>query len=355
MTTVRPNFFRLLLAMIALATIAAIAVAIVGAAAGPVPFLGAVTLAESAKLSQNDLQAGVIETFILEGKILDRIPLLEINGNAYQYNLEAALPGIEFRAVNAGYTESTGTFNQATENLVILGGDADVDRFIQQTRSNLVDQRETQTRMKIKAANYKYQDTVFNGDTTVDANSFDGLKKRLTGSQVLDAGVNGLPVVGTSDADRHAFFDQIDQLLAASSLGADDIGGLYMNSMILGKFKSAARRIGGWTQRIDDFGRSIDQYNGVDLLDAGKRADGTLILPQTETQGTNTVCSSIYAVRFGEDESDGAVTGLTNGGIQVDDLGQLETKPALRTRIEFYTGIAVFGKGAARLRGIQNA
>lgn len=322
-----------------------------------VPFLGAVTLAESAKLSENDLQRGVIETFILEGKILDRIPLLEINGNAYQYNEEATLPGVEFRAINAGYAESTGTVNPRTEGLVILGGDADVDRFIQQTRSNLTDQRETQTRMKVKAATYKWQDTFFNGDTAVDANSFDGLKKRLTGAQVVDAATNGLPIVGADSAARHSFFDKIDELLAAAGLSANDNGALYMNQMVLGKFKSAARREGGWEMTRDEFGRSIDTYNGVPFLDAGKKADGTLILPQTETQGTAVgTASSIYAVRYGEDESDQAVTGLTNGGIQVDDLGELETKPALRTRIEFYCGIAVFGgKGAARLRGVLNA
>jgi hypothetical protein len=315
----------------------------------------AVTLTEAAKLSQNDLQRGVIETFILEGRILDRLPLLEINGNAYAYNEEASLPGVEFRAVNAGYTESTGTVNPKTESLVILGGDADVDRFIQRTRSNLTDQRGTQTRMKVKAATFKFQDAFINGDTAVDANSFDGLKKRLTGGQVIDAATNGLTVVGTTDTDRHNFFDKIDELLAASGLTSGENGGLYMNSMILGKFRSAARRVGGWTQQRDDFGRTIDFYNGVPMLDIGKKGDGTLVIPQTETQGTAVgITSSIYAVRFGEDETDQAVTGLTNGGIQVDDLGELETKPALRTRVEFYCGVAVFGKGAARLRGVLN-
>ena len=70
--------------------------------------------------------------------------------NAYAYNAEATLPGVEFRAVNAGYTESTGTVNQATEKLVILGGDSDVDTFIQRTRSNLNDQRALQDQLKVK-------------------------------------------------------------------------------------------------------------------------------------------------------------------------------------------------------------
>jgi hypothetical protein len=116
------------------------------------------TLVEAAKLSQNSLQRGVIETFVQESVVLDRLPLMDIEGNAFAYNEEATLPGVEFRAVNAAYSESTGTVNQKTETLVILGGDADVDRFIQQTRSNMNDQRAVQTRMKVKSASYKFQD-----------------------------------------------------------------------------------------------------------------------------------------------------------------------------------------------------
>ena len=40
----------------------------------------------------------------------------------------------------------------------------------------------------------------------------------------------------------------------------------------------------------------------------------------------------------------------------LSDLGELQEKPAYRTRIEFYTGMAVFGgKAAARIRGVLNA
>src|SRR5215212_6310711 len=128
----------------------------------------ALTLAESAKLSQNNLQRGVVETFVQESRVLDRIPLLPIEGNAYAYNSEATLPGVEFRAVNAAYTESTGTVAQSTVGLVILGGDADVDRFIVQTRGNLNEQRGIVIRQKVKAATYKFQDAFFNSSTGVD-------------------------------------------------------------------------------------------------------------------------------------------------------------------------------------------
>ncbi|WP_405817314.1 hypothetical protein OG241_22585 [Streptomyces sp. NBC_01390] len=314
----------------------------------------ALSLAESAKLSTTDLQRGVIETFVQESSILDRIPLMPIEGNSYSYNEEATLPGVAFRSVNEAYTESTGTVNQKSESLVILGGDADVDRFIVQTRGNLNDQRAVQTRMKVKAAAYKFQDTFFNGDVATDAKSFDGLRKRLTGAQVVSAGTNGAPIIGAGAEDSHKFFDLMDGLVAAVPGLNSSNGAIYANRLVIAKVRSAARRIGGFEMVKEALtGKLVATYNGIALLDPGQNAAGADILPQTETQGSATDASSIYAVRFGQTEDDQAVTGLTNGGVMVDDLGQLETKPAYRTRIEFYCGLAVFGgKGAARLNGV---
>lgn len=308
----------------------------------------AVTLAEAAKLSQDQLARGVMEIFVIESPVLDRIPLMEIAGNSFKYNEEGTLPGVEFRAVNAAYSESTGTVNQKSEGLVILGGDADVDTFIVKTRGNLNDQRAIQTRLKVKAAAYKYQDTFINGDVAVDANAFDGLKKRLTGPQVITTGTNGLPIVGTSDDDRHAFFDKLDELIAISN---PDV--LYMNRAVQARIRSAARRLTIYDETKDDFGRIVSTYDGRQLLDIGTKPDGTPIIPQTETEGSANDASSIYGVRFGEDESDQAVTGLTNGGVDVRDLGEIDDKPAYRTRIEFFCGLGVFGgKAAGRLKGV---
>ncbi|MEF2737842.1 MAG: hypothetical protein U0N15_11670 [Bifidobacterium choerinum] len=318
----------------------------------------AITLTEAAKLSTTDLQKGVLETFVQTSPVLDRLPMLEIEGNAYAYNSEATLPGVEFRAVNGSYSESTGTVNQKSETLAILGGDADVDRFIQQTRSNLNDQRATQTAMKVKAISYKFQDTFINGDSDTDANSFDGLKKRLTGNQVIDAASNGLNVVGSSNADIHTFLDKLDELLAAVPGINGTNGAIYANAKIIRKIASALRHVSLDAVLMEDIaGKRTIQWNGIPILDLGATAAASPvdILPLTETQGTANNASSIYAVKFGADEGDQAVTGLTNGGVQVEDLGQLQSKPAYRTRIEFYCGLAVFGgKAAARLKGVLN-
>ena len=311
----------------------------------------ALTLAAAAVLSQNMLARSVMETFVIESSVLDRIPLMNIEGNAFAYNREATLPGVAFRGVNEAYVESTGTFNQLTETLSILGGDADVDRFIQQTRSDLQDQRALQTRAKVKSTSYKFQDTFINGSIAVDAKSFDGLKARLTGAQVISAGTNGIPVIGNGGTDTHTFLDTLDTLFGAVDGGPDVV---YANRAVQAKVIAAGRRVGGNSIVESDVnGKRSPVWNGVPIVDIGSTAAGVPIIPQTETQGTATAASSMYAVKFGQNESDQAVTGLTNGGVQVYDLGELQEKPAYRTRIEFYVGMACFGgRSAARLTGV---
>lgn len=317
----------------------------------------AITLVEAAKLSQDQLQRGVLETFVQTSSVLDRLPFMSIEGNALAYNEEGTLPGIAFRGVNNSYTESTGTVNQKSEKLVILGGDADVDKFIVQTRGNLNDQRAVQTALKVKAASYFFQDKFINGDVAVDLDGFDGLKKRLTGAQVLTApGANGSPVYGAA-ADTEAFFAGLDDLVGAVPGLDGSNGAIYANSKIIGKIRSAGRRLGGVEIVKEDLtGKRVLQWNGIPILDLGATAAGADVLPLTETKGTGVNTSSIYAVKFGGSEGDQSVTGLTNGGVQVYDLGEQQAKPAYRTRLEFYCGVGVFGgKAAARSTGWLNA
>lgn len=314
----------------------------------------ALLLAQAETLSENDLRRGVLETFVIESPFMEMIDFMEIEGNAYAYNEEATLPGVEFRAVNTAYSESTGTVNQKSEKLVILGGDADVDVFLQLTRSNLNDQRALQLTLKAKALVYSFQDAFINGDVAVDANSFDGLKKRIVGAQILDTATNGIPINGTLDThgERHAFLDQLDRLIAA----VPDADIILMNGTALARFQSAARRLGILEQTQDDFGRLVTSYNGIPLFNPGTRAAGTEILAANETQGTATDSTSVYVVRFGEDPEEQSVQGLTNKWVRVNDLGELQTKPAYRHRLEFFCGLGIFGgKAAARLRGARAA
>jgi hypothetical protein len=73
--------------------------------------------------------------------------------------------------------------------------------------------------------------------------------------------------------------------------------------------------------------------------------------PDTETlNSSGAVCSSIYAVQFGE----GRVAGIQGaGGLQVERVGPVQTKDAIRWRIKWYCSLACFGTLClARLQGL---
>lgn len=99
----------------------------------------------------------------------------------------------------------------------------------------------------------------------------------------------------------------------------------------------------------DAFGRQVTKFGEVEI-----RTIDDDILPFTESSTDATPTNdtgSIYAVKMGALEY---VAGLRNGGVTARDLGELDTLPVFRTRIEFYCGLATFHpKAVARLKGIK--
>jgi hypothetical protein len=313
-------------------------------------FLMALTLLEAEKYSTDVLRRGVIETFARNSAVFELLPFMEIAGNSYMYNQEETLPGIAFRGVNEGYEESAGIINQLSEGLTILGGDVDVDKFLAQTRGNVNDLRAIQTEMKSKALALEWTRTFFKGDAT-DLKQFDGLEKRVTGSQLIyadGAGTAGKAFTKDQTGDT-AFLEKLDELIDAVE-GEPDV--LFMSKAMRRKVKGVLQRSEHYIENGSDaFGRPVATYAGIPIRVIETDAQGNEILGFNETVGADNSCASIYAVRFGADQY---VSGLRNGTVNVRDLGEIDAKPVFRTRIEFYSGLAVFHpRAVARLAGIK--
>lgn len=296
----------------------------------------ALTLLEAAKINSGDVfKAGVLAKFAESSEILRVLGFLGINGNSLKYNVEETLPGIGFRGVNGSYTESTGIINPKTESLVIAGGDLDVDKFIVDTMG--ASQRIVHEAMKIKALSLAWTKTFIKGDSESNPLEFDGLQKRLQGDSVIANHATG---AGLSLAKLDEAIDAVD--------GANAI---LMSKAMRRKLTVAARTAavgGNITYTIDQFGRQVAMYNDLPILIVDKDNENNDILGFNEANST----TSIYVVAFG----DGQVQGLENGGMSVRDMGELETKPSLRTRIEWYSGFGVFApRSAARLKNITDA
>lgn len=267
----------------------------------------AVLLEQAKLLTQDVLQRGVIMTMVQTSGVMEKLPFIEVVGSGYAYDIMEELPNVEYRAVNGQYTEGVSDIKQTVERLVILGGDVDVDIFLAKTHSNINDIRSLHTEAKAKAVARKFEKDFFEG--TGESNSIKGLDKRLAEH-----------IAGTEIKSTGITLDGLNELLDAVVDGADCLFmSKKMRRELMGLLQTSNHYIENGT---DAFGRPVALYGGVEI----RPVDDSLIPDK-----------KIYAVKFGTDMY---VHGLSNGGIQVKDLGELDTKPCYRTRIEAYLGLA---------------
>jgi hypothetical protein len=293
----------------------------------------ALTLAEAAKLSNDTLIQGVVETIIKDSPVLQRLPFVEIVGNGLTYNRENAAATAGFFDVGDTWTESTPSFTQVNTALKIMGGDADIDNFLIATRSNIQDLETAVVQLKAKAVRQLFETTFVTGDATGNPKSFDGLDKLCDPTQAISMGANGATLT----------LDKLDELVDAVKGGKPDI--LLMSRRSRRSVTKLARNSGSFLEADrDEFGQMLQFYDGIPIGVSDYISDA-------QTVGTSTDCTVIYAFQVGE----GALSGLTApGGLQVERVGSLETKDATRTRIKWYTTLALFNVvKLARLTGVR--
>jgi HK97 family phage major capsid protein len=293
----------------------------------------ALTLAEAAKLSNDVLVTGVVETIVKDSPVLQRLPFIEIVGNGLTYNQEATATTASFFDVGDTWTESTPTFTQQTVTLKIMGGDADIDNFLLATRSNLQDVQTAVVQLKAKAVRQLFEQTFVTGDATANPKAFNGLDKLCDPTQAISMGANGASLT----------LDKLDELIDAVKGGKPDM--LLMSRRSRRSLNKLARTSGSFLEADrDEFGQMLQFYDGIPVGVSDYISDA-------QTVGTSTDCSVIYAFQMGE----GGLVGLTApGGLQVEKVGSLETKDATRTRIKWYSSLALFNAiKLARLTGVR--
>jgi HK97 family phage major capsid protein len=293
----------------------------------------ALTLAEAAKLSNDTLLVGVIETIIKDSPVLQSLPFIEVLGNGLTYNREATAPTAAFFDVGDNWTESTPTFTQITAQLKIMGGDADIDNYLLSTRSNLQDLEAAVVQLKAKAVQQLFEYTFINGNATSNPKSFDGIDRLTDAAQTISMGTNGATLT----------LAKLDELIDLIKGGKPDL--IIMSKRSRRTLNSLARSSGSFLETDrNEFGQMVQFYNGIPVGVSDYISD-------TQTVGTSNDCSTIYVIQFGE----GGLSGLTApGGLQVERVGSLELKDATRVRIKWYASVALFNVlKLAKLVGVR--
>ena len=262
----------------------------------------AVTLAQAKLNVTDDLQIGIIDEFAKSSFILNNIPFADVvspvGGGAtltYGYTRLVSQPTAAFRAVNSEYTPSEVAKQRYTTDLKVFGGAFEVDRIIA-GMGGIADEVALQSSQKVKAASALFSDTLINGNSSTDANVFDGLDVAIAGSDTEYNAAGTAFDLSTSEkvtANHVAFLDALDEWL----MTMDGVDALMGNTKMIAKLRAVARRAGMYQTTKDSWGNQVEYYGNIPLVDLGaKPGSNDPIVAISEAGET-----SLYAVRFGMD------------------------------------------------------
>lgn len=309
-----------------------------------------ITLVEAKKNVQDALQMGVIDEFRKSNFLLDSLTFDDAvsptGGGAtltYSYTRLLTQPTAQFRDVNTEYTPQEVTKQRASCDLKVFGGSFQIDRIIA-GMGGIVNEVTIQTAQKIKAAQALFNDTVINGDSAVDSKAFDGLEKALTGSstEYIPGAVIDLSTSSAVDANYKVFLDELDEFLMGLDGTPSFIGG---NLKLIAKIRACARRAGMYMTTKNDFGKQVETYNGIPLIDFGAKAGTNDSVIPVKT-GADAGLTSLYAARLGLDGFHGvSMAGQSPVNIWLPDF---KTAGAVKTgEVEMVAAVALKATKAA--------
>ena len=298
----------------------------------------AITLQEAKVGMADKVDQQIVDMFrrsslLLDNMVFDNVISPGTGGSTLTYGyIQLKSPSTAaVRTVGAEYTPGEAKREKKTTNAIIMGGAFQIDRVLQNT-SGAVDELAFQAEQKIKAtANYFHNMTI-NGDS--ENGGFDGLKKLLAGTANEITSQVSLTDSQALDENYNAFLDEMDAFISTLDGNASM---LLMNRAMLIKLRSIARRAGYYERTKDDFGRVVETYAGIPMVDMGKYFDGENATDVVATQDGKT---AIYAVSMGLDGFHGISP--MGDGVICAYMPDLNAPGAVKTgEVELVAGVAL--------------
>lgn len=308
--------------------------------------MASVTLAESAKLSQDNLVRGVIESIVTTNQFYNLLPFASVEGNALVYNRENTLGDAQYLGVGGTITaKSAPTYTSVTASLTTLIGDSTINGLVQATRSNFIDQQAAGIMSKAKTIGRMFQQSMVTGAGA--SNEITGVLGLVTGGQTIAA------TTATGDA---LSLEKLDALLDLVKDKDGQVDYIMMNSRTLRSYYALLRALGGATINevvtLTD-GSSVPAYRNIPIF----RNDFIPTNLDSPNAAVHT-CTAIIAGTLDDGSHKYGISGLTAqnaAGVVVQDVGLLESADEYLTRIKFYCGLANFNTlGLAVATGITN-
>ena len=299
----------------------------------------AITLAEAKVGMADKVDQQIVDMFrrsslLLDNMVFDNVICPGTGGSTLTYGyIQLKTPSTaSVRTINQEYTPGEAKREKKTTNAIIMGGAFQIDRVLQNT-SGAVDELAFQAEQKIKATANYFHNLTINGSS--EAGTFDGLKKLLSGTANEITSQVSLTTSAELDENYNAPLDEMDSFLSTLD-GTPSM--LLMNRAMLVKLRSIARRAGYYERSQDDFGRTVETYAGVPMVDMGKYYDGSETVDVVETDAGGKTC--IYAVSMGLDGFHGIAP--MGDGVINSYMPDLTAPGAVKTgEVELVAGVAL--------------
>lgn len=293
---------------------------------------------EAAKLSQEDIQRGIIEEIIDQDELFALFPFMEAKDLTFTYTREKTLAEGEWFGAYDDLEESTSEVENISVQLKRLAGQVDIDNFAIEVQSNFNSQLGTQIAMKSKGMGRQFRRAMIQGNSSVNPLEIDGLPRLITAAQTQLVGTNGAALT----------FSMLDELKDMVKRGADV---LMMRPGTWRAIRALNRTMGGNTAdhiMLPNFGRPIPAYDGTPVII-------NEWIPANEVAGSSSVTTSIYGLRLNEVDGLHGIFGGPAAGFRLQKVGLLQGKDVTRYRILWYVALAQRSTlSAARLRGVTN-
>lgn len=286
------------------------------------------------------VRRAMVEIYATSTDLLRVLPFVTVPEGVYKFDRPTALPASGFRQLNAGFTESTGTMERVVEVTYELGGDIDVD--IAHARNGAGMQRAMQEEMQLTSIAQTFDYNFVKGDNVANRAVFDGIQTRC--------GTNG---PSTYDVNGALSLSVLDEWIGYTRNPTH----LLMTQKMRNKL-TAASRVSSVSGNInymkDDFGRQVPTYNDLPILIADPVGHGQKPIDNAEANdGGGDPTTSIYILSVAPGNG---VFGIQVQPPDLRDLGELDSKPSFRTRVDWSCGLVVATpESVTRLRRIDPA
>lgn len=307
--------------------------------------MASLTLVEAAKIQQNPLIQGIIESIVTVNRVYEIMPFDQIVGNALLYTRENAIGGVAPIGIGGGSNtipaaaKTPATFTPVTTPLKAMIGDAMVDHFIEVTSSNNNSQTGVQLASKAKGLGREYQRQFILGDSSVNALEFDGIAKLMPAAQKVLA------------ASAVLTLELLDETMDKVKAKDGVIDFMMGPDIAIRKFLSVLRAAGGASMaewRGVEGSQQVLYYRGVPFY----RNDWIPVAGAAPDRTTD-----IYMGCFDDGSRKVGLAGLTSvvqSGIFVSHVGESETTNDIIDRLRFYASLAVFSElGMAKLDTVK--